>query len=99
MRFRRLRRRLLVQGFLSLLALIAALVLWLLVSTAGGSPPRGLGLGGATLLVAGWYFGIIRRLERRLRCPACDHSLAGFDGWALFERACPHCGSRFRADA
>lgn len=42
------------------------------------------------------HFSIRRLTARKVVCPTCNHSLMDHDGFAMFAKACDHCGSRFR---
>ncbi|GAA4801235.1 hypothetical protein [Lysobacter hankyongensis] len=42
------------------------------------------------------HFSLRRLTERKVACPACRHSLMDHDGFAVFAKACDHCGTRFR---
>ncbi len=42
------------------------------------------------------HFSLRRLTGRKVVCPSCDHSLMDHEGFAMFAKACDHCGTRFR---
>ena len=94
--YKTMRRCVLLQGLLSLLAATAALGAWIYFCSLLDTTTSLFRFGGAAMILGGWYFGHIRQLERQVVCPSCRRSLAGSDGWAVFERQCPHCHVSFR---
>ena len=42
------------------------------------------------------HFSIRRLTARKVACPSCKRSLMDHEGFAMFAKACDHCGTRFR---
>lgn len=41
------------------------------------------------------HFGIRKLTVHKVACPACHRSLMDQEGFAMFAKACDHCGTRF----